>query len=88
MHVLDLIRRGLIVSCQAEEGSPFFLPGLMGYFARAAELGGAVGIRAKLPDIPPIKAMCALPVLGIDKVYVEGHEVYITPRFEDAQRIA
>ena len=88
MRVLDRIKHGLIVSCQAEEGSPFFQSGMMAHFARAAELGGAVGIRAKLPDIPSIKAMCSLPVIGIDKVYVEGYDVYITPRFEDAQRIA
>ena len=88
MTVLERIKHGLIVSCQAEEGSPFYAPGMMAYFARAAELGGAVGIRAKLPDIPSIRAMCSLPILGIDKVYVEGYEVYITPRFEEAQRIA
>ena len=88
MTVLERIRHGLIVSCQAEEGSPFYVPGRMAYFAKAAELGGAVGIRAKLPDIPSIRAMCSLPILGIDKVYVEGYEVYITPRFEEAQRIA
>jgi N-acylglucosamine-6-phosphate 2-epimerase len=87
----DVIRRikgGLVVSCQAEEGSPFYEPGLMARFARAAELGGAVGIRAKEPDIRAIKQVCGLPILGIDKVYIEGFEVYITPRFEDAERIA
>jgi N-acylglucosamine-6-phosphate 2-epimerase len=86
--VIEQIKGGLVVSCQAEEGSPFFQPESMGKFARAAEMGGAVGIRAKEPDIRAIKQMCDLPVLGIDKVYLEGFEVYITPRFEDAQRIA
>lgn len=86
--VLEQIKGGLVVSCQAEEGSPFFDAELMARFARAAELGGAVGIRAKEPDIRPIKSMCELPVIGIDKVYLEGFEAYITPRFEDAERIA
>jgi N-acylglucosamine-6-phosphate 2-epimerase len=86
--VLQQIKGGLIVSCQAEEGSPFFKPEYMAAFARAAELGGAVGIRAKEPDIRAIRAVCTLPLIGIDKVYLEGFEVYITPRFEDAQRIA
>jgi N-acylglucosamine-6-phosphate 2-epimerase len=85
---VENLRGGLIVSCQAEEGSPFFQPESMARFARAAELGGAVGIRAKEPDIRAIKGMCGLPIIGIDKVYLEGFEVYITPRFEDAQRIA
>jgi len=87
-EVIERIRGGLVVSCQAEEGSPFYEPGLMARFARAAELGGAVGTRAKEPDIRAIREMCGLPIIGIDKVYLEGFEVYITPRFEDAQRIA
>jgi len=86
--VLTSIKGGLIVSCQAEDGSPFFQPESMARFAMAAELGGAVGIRAKEPDIRAIKDSCSLPVIGIDKVYLEGFEVYITPRFEDAERIA
>jgi N-acylglucosamine-6-phosphate 2-epimerase len=86
--VIQKIKGGLIVSCQAEEGSPFYEPALMGRFARAAELGGAVGIRAKWPDLPAVREACNLPIVGIDKVYLEGFEVYITPRFEDAKRIA
>lgn len=86
--VVKRIKGGLVVSCQAEEGSPFFQPESMARFAKAAELGGAVAIRAKEPDIRAIKEICSLPIIGIDKVYLEGFEVYITPRFEDAQRIA
>ncbi len=86
--LLEEIKRGLIVSCQAEEGSPFYRPEYMAAFSRAAEMGGAVGIRAKEPDIRAIREVCSLPIIGIDKVYVPGFEVYITPRFEDAQRIA
>ncbi len=85
---LTSIEGGLIVSCQAEHGSPFFQPESMARFANAAELGGAVGIRAKEPDIRAIKDSCSLPLIGIDKVYLQGFEVYITPRFEDAERIA
>jgi N-acylglucosamine-6-phosphate 2-epimerase len=86
--VLDRIKGGLIVSCQAEEGSPFYKPECMAAFARAGERGGAVGIRAKEPDMRAIREVCALPIIGIDKVYLKGFDIYITPRFEDAQRIA
>jgi putative N-acetylmannosamine-6-phosphate epimerase len=86
--VLDRLKGGLIVSCQAEDGSPFYEPGAMARFARAAKMGGASGIRAKEPDIRSIRDVCDLPIIGIDKVYVDGFEVYITPRFADAQRIA
>ena len=86
--VLDKIKGGLVVSCQAEEGSPFYKPDCMAAFARAAEMGGAVGIRAKEPDIRAIREVCALPIIGIDKVYLPGFDVYITPRLEEAERIA
>ena len=86
--MIERIKGGLVVSCQAEEGSPFYEAGLMARFARAAELGGAAGIRAKEPDLRAIRQMCGLLIIGIDKVYLQGFEVYITPRLEDAQRIA
>jgi N-acylglucosamine-6-phosphate 2-epimerase len=40
------LRGNLIVSCQAQEGSPFAHPPRMARFARAAVEGGAAGIRA------------------------------------------
>ncbi|UCC67823.1 MAG: N-acetylmannosamine-6-phosphate 2-epimerase [Armatimonadota bacterium] len=86
--VIEQLKGGLIVSCQAEEGEPFYAPESMARFAKSAELGGAVGVRAKEPDIRAIREICSLPIIGIDKVYVEGFEVYITPGFQDAQRIA
>lgn len=86
--VIQQIKGGLVVSCQAEEGEPFYAPELMARFAKSAELGGAVGLRAKEPDIRAIREMCRLPVIGLDKVYLDGFDVYITPHFEDAQRIA
>ena len=86
--VIQQIKGGLVVSCQAEEGEPFYAPELMARFAKSAELGGAVGLRAKEPDIRAIREMCRLPIIGLDKVYLDGFDVYITPRFEDAQRIA
>lgn len=86
--VIQQIKGGLVVSCQAEEGEPFYAPELMARFAKSAELGGAVGIRAKEPDIRAIREICRLPIIGIDKVHLDGFDVYITPRIEDAQRIA
>ena len=86
--VIQQIKGGLVVSCQAEGGEPFYAPELMARFAKSAQLGGAVGIRAKEPDIRAIRELCGLPIIGLDKVYLHGFDVYITPRIEDAQRIA
>ena len=51
------LNRGLIVSCQAVKGEPLYGLGIMGYLARAAVEGGAVGIRANyVSDIADIKS--------------------------------
>ncbi|MCX6368980.1 MAG: N-acetylmannosamine-6-phosphate 2-epimerase [Armatimonadetes bacterium] len=85
------LQGGLIVSCQALEGEPLFGSEIMARLARAATLGGAVGIRANTPiDCAAIKAeVPELPLFGLWKVVVPGFdEVYITPRLREAVAIA
>ncbi len=82
---------GLIVSCQADPGSPLRSPSIMAAMARAAEMAGAVGIRANgALDIAAIKAEVRLPVIGINKIRGPGQHprVYITPSFEAAEEVA
>lgn len=70
---------GLVVSCQSPEGNPVQGPQMMAAFARAAEHGGAVAIRANGPaDVAAIRAATALPVIGINKTGPRDG-VYITP---------
>jgi len=89
MGVVARLESGLVVSCQATEDTPFHGPVFMAAMARAAEMGGAVGIRANGPaDIAAIKSSVHLPIIGIWKVVYEGYEPYITPTLEDAQKIA
>lgn len=81
--------RGLIVSCQALEHEPLHGPHFMAAMARAAELGGAVGIRANTPiDIAAIRRTTNLPIIGLYKIHTEGSPVYITPDCEAAEQIA
>jgi N-acylglucosamine-6-phosphate 2-epimerase len=54
--------------------------------ARAAEAGGAAGLRVQ--DVRAIKEAVALPVIGLRKRRFEGREVYITPTPEDARAVA
>ncbi len=85
------MRGGLIVSCQADAGSPLRGPAYMAAMARAAEVAGAVGIRADGPlDIAAIKAEVGLPLIGIYKIRqpVQHPRVYITPSFEAAAEVA
>ena len=90
--MIDLIQklhRGLIVSCQALDGNPLKHPDHMSAMALAAEMGGAVAIRANGPeDIAAIKKRITIPVIGIYKTERSLDTPYITPDFEHAEAIA
>jgi N-acylglucosamine-6-phosphate 2-epimerase len=82
-------KAGLIVSCQADKGEPFYGTKFMVAFAVAAKIGGAVGIRTNGPlFIKAIKKAVDLPVIGIYKKKYENSEVYITPTKKEAKSIA
>lgn len=86
--VLDRLRNGLIVSCQAAPGSPLANRGLMSYMAEAAEAGGAVAIRAEgLQDISEIKKAVSIPVVGLIKSKSEDTPVIITPLLEHVYQL-
>ncbi len=86
--LLEQLRGGLIVSCQAEEGNPLRGPDMMARMAQAAELGGAVGTRVESPaDITAVMEATSIPCLGIFKVDYEGFDVRITPTLRDTQAI-
>ena len=76
----------LIVSCQAAPGEPLY--GHVDALARAAQAGGAAGIRADGPEnIRAIRAVTALPVVASYKTREKGSDVYVTPTFESAREI-
>lgn len=86
--VLDRIKNGLIVSCQALEGEPLHSSYIMGKMALAAKKGGAVGIRANSKeDIAEIKKMVDLPIIGIVKRNYKDFNVYITPTMKEIDEL-
>lgn len=86
--LLAPLRGGLIVSCQALEDEPLHGPHIMAAMARAALLGGAVGIRANSPeDIRAIKAVCPLPLIGLWKQVYPGFDMYITPTLREVRAV-
>lgn len=88
INLQESLRGQLIVSCQAAADEPMHGPQFMAAMARAAQMGGAQGIRANGPeDIAAIKASVSLPIIGIQKRKYTDSDVYITPTFEDAQTI-
>lgn len=87
--VLEQVRGGLIVSCQALETEPLHGSYIMSRMAYAAMLGGAVGIRANtVEDIREIKKAVSLPVIGIIKNDYPGYDVYITPTMKEVEALA
>lgn len=83
------LKGGLIVSCQALVGEALFGADIMARMAQAATQGGAVGIRAGTPpDLAAIRAVSAVPLIGLWKVDMAGFDVYITPSVLHAQAVA
>ena len=82
--IIEQIKGGLVVSCQAYPGEPLRHPETMAQMAMAAEIGGAVAIRCQgLADIAAIKGQVKVPVIGIWKEGDDG--VYITPTLRHAR---
>lgn len=85
----DWFAGGVVISCQAPQGSPLRDPYIMTALARAAEKAGALGIRAEGDlDIHAIVNAVDLPVIGIRKQKYPGSEVFITATFRDVDSIA
>ena len=86
---LNKIKGGLVVSCQAQKGEPFYGSRFMVAFALAAVKGGAVGIRTNGPTfIRAIDKATDLPIIGIYKREYEDSPIYITPTKREARSIA
>ncbi len=90
MHpIIENLKNGLIVSCQARPGNPLRGAQHMAAMAEAAEIGGAVAIRADgIEDISEIRKRVKIPIIGIYKTEPSPEIPYITPDFEHAKAIA
>lgn len=84
----NCLKEGLIVSCQALKEEPLYGGNTMLKMARAAILGGAVGIRANsVHDIKMIKKGVNVPVIGLIKCVYPDSEVYITPTIKEVKSL-
>ncbi|MBK8137142.1 MAG: putative N-acetylmannosamine-6-phosphate 2-epimerase [Chloroflexi bacterium] len=79
--------RSIIVSCQAETGTPTDDVGMITAFAKSAAMGGAAGLRlAGAEHIKAVRAVSDLPIIGIHKDYrpdalvlITGDSRYVAP---------
>ncbi|WP_156951205.1 N-acetylmannosamine-6-phosphate 2-epimerase [Haploplasma modicum] len=83
-EILNKLKKGLIVSCQALENEPLYGSDIMAKMALAAKEGGAVAIRANsISDIKAIKDVVDLPIIGLIKIDYENSKRYITPTMKE-----
>ena len=81
--------KGLIVSCQARFDNPLYGSNYMSAMAVCAVEGGAKGIRANGPqDIKTIRGKVDVPIIGINKIFSQNSDIYITPSKEAALEVA
>jgi N-acylglucosamine-6-phosphate 2-epimerase len=86
----NTLPRGLIVSCQALKNEPLYGGDTIPKMALAAEMGGAVGIRANtVKDINAIdkKLNGRLPIIGLIKKDYSDSPIYITPTFTEVKAL-
>lgn len=83
------LSQGLIVSCQAPTDSPLHHPEAIAAMAQASVNQGAVGVRIDTPShIQAVRQRITQPIIGLWKQQLPEFEIYITPRFSDAEAIA
>lgn len=86
--MLEKIKDGIVVSCQALEDEPLHGSLMMGRVGLAAWQGGADGIRANSKeDIIEIKKNVELPIVGIVKRDYDDSEIYITPTMKEIEEL-
>ena len=87
--VIETLRHGLIVSCQAPVDSPLHEPMVIAAIAQSALNQEAVGVRIDTPaHISAVRQKVKAPIIGLWKQQLPGYEVYITPQFHHAAAIA
>lgn len=84
----DILKSGLIVSCQARPDEPLFGSNYMAKMALAAEIGGAVAVRINtVADIVACRKAVDIPIIGLIKQEYEGYYPYITPTIKEVDLV-
>lgn len=84
--LVESLRGGLIVSCQAYPGEPLRHPETIAQLAESAVRGGAVAVRVQgVADVSFVTGRVEVPCIGLWK---HGHDgVFITPTLRHARAV-
>src|SRR5438477_7770329 len=86
--VVQKLKGGLVVSCQAAPGDPLEDTETILRIAQSVISGGAAGLRINSAEhISAIRKNSEIPIIGIQKRYTGG-ETHITPDFSSAAALA
>lgn len=82
--IFQQFKGGLVVSCQATEGTPMNTPEFISAQALTVEMAGAKAIRAQgIENVTRVVNTVKVPVIGLVKNFTSDSDVYITPTVED-----
>ncbi len=92
MSLLDetilALQNGVIVSCHADEEEQDSMPDLLAYFARAAERGGAAGLRVEgIEHVRSLRSRTRLPIIGFTQHCCEDGSPLITSSIKDIDQL-
>ncbi|QVY62387.1 N-acetylmannosamine-6-phosphate 2-epimerase [Cytobacillus gottheilii] len=86
--MIQQLKNGLIVSCQAKKDDPMYMPGIITGMAKSAIWGGAAGLRLNTPEqISEVRQITDLPIIGLWKQHSENSSVFITPTMEAVDEV-
>lgn len=90
INKIKTLQNGLIVSCQAPTESPLHNPLVIAAMAQASINQGAIAVRIDTPaHIEAVRQQNPTTIIiGLWKQQLPGYEVYITPQFAQAARVA
>ncbi len=87
-NVIEKLKNGVIVLCHAEGDEPFNFPDYIAAFARAAEMGGASGIRVQgVDNIRSVRSAVNIPITGIIRGTYDDGWALITPDISDIESV-
>lgn len=88
-NTLEIIKNGLIASCQPVDDGPLDSPEIVAAMAQASVIGGAAGIRIEgIDNLRAARSKVNVPIIGIVKRNLSDSPIRITPFLQDIEDLA